>query len=279
MIRSLMWAVAVAVSAAGSAVSRVALVLPFPPEHPATGRPGWWRQVVEAPALLAANRVVRAAMGALAAAIVFTAVFTVAEVFYVRATLSATPLEYGLVTTAFVAGTAADVGVACAEDRAAAPTPHSGRGRTGHGRGPGRRRPVRIAPRRGDRVRRRGRGELAPGLGHHGAHRDARAARGERPRVRRDGLGQQRGDDVRHAARRAGGRRRRCGWGIGPCRRRHRGGDGGGSSGAAGPRPRTARGWCRQDAVDTPARAGGWSPERRTAAELVGGVSLRSGRC
>ncbi len=76
----------------------------FPPEHPATGRPGWWRHVVEAPALLAANRVVRAAMGALAAAIVFTAVFTVAEVFYVRATLSATPLEYGLVTTAFVAG-------------------------------------------------------------------------------------------------------------------------------------------------------------------------------
>lgn len=67
-------------------------------------RPTWWKQVTEAPVLLASDAVVRAAMAALAAAIVFTAIFTVAEVFYVRDTLGATPLLFGVVTTAFVIG-------------------------------------------------------------------------------------------------------------------------------------------------------------------------------
>ncbi|NUS95008.1 MAG: MFS transporter [Nocardia sp.] len=64
----------------------------------------WWKQVAEAPVLLASDVVVRAAMIALAVAIVFTAIFTVAEVFYVRDTLGATPLMFGVVTTAFVIG-------------------------------------------------------------------------------------------------------------------------------------------------------------------------------
>ncbi|MGW1739372.1 MFS transporter [Nocardia sp. NPDC001965] len=67
-------------------------------------RPTWWKQVAEAPVLLASDVVVRAAMASLAVAIVFTAIFTVAEVFYVRDTLGATPLLFGVVTTAFVIG-------------------------------------------------------------------------------------------------------------------------------------------------------------------------------
>ncbi|MGW0182991.1 MFS transporter [Nocardia sp. NPDC003345] len=67
-------------------------------------RPPWWKQVTEAPALLATDAAIRAAMAALAAAIIFTAIFTVAEVFYVRDTLGATPLLYGVATTAFVIG-------------------------------------------------------------------------------------------------------------------------------------------------------------------------------
>jgi MFS family permease len=73
---------------------------------PKTGaqRPTWWKQVAEAPALLASDAVVRAAMASLAVAIVFTAIFTVAEVFYVRDTLSASPVMFGVATTAFVVG-------------------------------------------------------------------------------------------------------------------------------------------------------------------------------
>ncbi|MFI6310173.1 MFS transporter [Nocardia fusca] len=67
-------------------------------------RPTWWKQLAEAPVLLASHAVVRAAMASLAAAIIFTAIFTVAEVFYVRDTLGATPLLFGVVTTAFVIG-------------------------------------------------------------------------------------------------------------------------------------------------------------------------------
>ncbi|BAD57276.1 hypothetical protein NFA_24290 [Nocardia farcinica IFM 10152] len=63
----------------------------FPPEHPATRRPGWWRQVVEAPALLAANRVVRAAMGALAAAIAFAAMGSVNNAATMLGTLLGAP--------------------------------------------------------------------------------------------------------------------------------------------------------------------------------------------
>ncbi|UGT71915.1 MFS transporter [Nocardia gipuzkoensis] len=73
---------------------------------PKTGaqRPTWWKQVAEAPVLLASDAVVRAAMASLAVAIVFTAIFTVAEVFYVRDTLSASPVMFGVATTAFVVG-------------------------------------------------------------------------------------------------------------------------------------------------------------------------------
>ncbi|MGK8511273.1 MFS transporter [Nocardia asiatica] len=75
----------------------------LPPET-GTQRPTWWKQVAEAPVLLASDAVVRAAMASLAVAIVFTAIFTVAEVFYVRDTLSASPVMFGVVTTAFVVG-------------------------------------------------------------------------------------------------------------------------------------------------------------------------------
>jgi MFS family permease len=73
---------------------------------PKTGaqRPTWWKQVAEAPVLLASDAVVRAAMASLAVAIVFTAIFTVAEVFYVRDTLGASPVMFGVATTAFVVG-------------------------------------------------------------------------------------------------------------------------------------------------------------------------------
>ncbi|MEV6429698.1 MFS transporter [Nocardia sp. NPDC051463] len=74
------------------------------PPRQSSQRPSWWRQVAEAPTLLASDSVVRAAMASLAAAIVFTAIFSVAEVFYVRTTLAASAVMYGLVTTAFVAG-------------------------------------------------------------------------------------------------------------------------------------------------------------------------------
>ncbi|MFJ3394984.1 MFS transporter [Leifsonia aquatica] len=71
-----------------------------PPEHPERARPSWFRQVAAGPGALRRSPAIATAAIALAVAILFTSLITVAEVEYVRSTLHAPAAIYGaLVST------------------------------------------------------------------------------------------------------------------------------------------------------------------------------------
>lgn len=75
-----------------------------PPAMPVGPKATWWRQIQAGPAALGSDRVVASAVVSLAIAIVFTAMVIVAEVFFVRADLHASPALYGALVTAQAIG-------------------------------------------------------------------------------------------------------------------------------------------------------------------------------
>jgi MFS family permease len=69
-----------------------------------TDRPRWSRQVREGVTVLGRNRLLATAISALAAAVVFTAIMSVARVFFVRDDIGTTAVGYGLVVAAHAVG-------------------------------------------------------------------------------------------------------------------------------------------------------------------------------
>ncbi len=64
----------------------------------------WWQRVKEAPTLLFENPETRAALLGLAAAIIFTSFYAVAEVLYALDVLELDPIGYGILSQCFVIG-------------------------------------------------------------------------------------------------------------------------------------------------------------------------------
>lgn len=77
----------------------LALRLRRPPERTPVTRTPWLRQVVAGPRSLFGDRVMAASVLALASAIVFTAMITVAEVFFIRQELGQPAAVYGVLVT------------------------------------------------------------------------------------------------------------------------------------------------------------------------------------
>ncbi|MFE7430742.1 MFS transporter [Streptomyces sp. NPDC057545] len=89
-----------------AAMAMAFLLLPIRRESvPSTGSStGWLGQVREGVGVLAGDRLLRTAIGALACAIVFTAILSVARVFFIRDDLHASDVGYGWLVTAHTVG-------------------------------------------------------------------------------------------------------------------------------------------------------------------------------
>ncbi|OKK22037.1 hypothetical protein AMK16_02050 [Streptomyces sp. CB00455] len=98
--------IALAVNAASFALLGTALAAVGVRRRPVavTTRPGWLGQVREGVRVLGADRLLRTAIGALACAIVFTAILVVARVFFIRDDLGASDAGYGVLVTAHTVG-------------------------------------------------------------------------------------------------------------------------------------------------------------------------------
>ncbi|WP_335937938.1 MFS transporter [Streptomyces sp. PTD5-9] len=97
--------VALACDAATFAVMAAAFLALRVRRRPLAGaRADWMAQVREGAGVLGADRLLRAAIPALCAAILFTAVLSVARVFFVRDELGASDTGYGVLVTAHTAG-------------------------------------------------------------------------------------------------------------------------------------------------------------------------------
>lgn len=97
--------VALLVDAATFALMAVVLVVVAVRRDPVSAaRPRWSRQVREGVSVVGRNRLLRTAIAALAAAVVFTATMAVARVFFARQDIGTTDAGYGLVLTAHAIG-------------------------------------------------------------------------------------------------------------------------------------------------------------------------------
>ncbi|WP_402843829.1 MFS transporter [Microbacterium sp. GXS0129] len=82
----------------------IVLVTPHVQQPTVPAPASWWQRVKEAPTLLARNPATRAALLGLAAAIVFTSFYSVAEVLYALDVLRLDPVGYAILGQCFIVG-------------------------------------------------------------------------------------------------------------------------------------------------------------------------------